>query len=44
MRFAIAGKRLLEVGYNGSVRLVEPHDYGMQKGVKLENAPQDRSE
>jgi hypothetical protein len=32
LRFAIAGKRLLEVGYKGSVRLVEPHDYGVQKG------------
>jgi hypothetical protein len=32
LRFAIAGKRLLEVSYKGSVRLVEPHDYGVQKG------------
>jgi hypothetical protein len=32
LRFAIAGKRLLEVTYKGSVRLVEPHDYGVQKG------------
>jgi hypothetical protein len=32
LRFAIAGKRLLEVNYKGSVRLVEPHDYGRQKG------------
>jgi hypothetical protein len=32
LRFAIAGKRLLEVSYKGSVRLVEPHDYGVQNG------------
>jgi len=32
LRFAIAGKRLLEVHYKGSVRIVEPHDYGVQKG------------
>ena len=33
LRFAIAGKRLIEVTYTGSIRLVEPHDYGVQKGV-----------
>ncbi len=32
LRFAIAGRRLLEVSYKGSVHLVEPHDYGRQKG------------
>jgi hypothetical protein len=32
LRFAIAGKRLIEVSYKGSVRLVEPHDYGVQQG------------
>jgi hypothetical protein len=32
LRFAIAGKRLLELTYKGSTRLVEPHDYGVQKG------------
>ena len=32
LRFAIASKRLIEVGYKGTVRLVEPHDYGVQKG------------
>jgi hypothetical protein len=32
LRFAIAGKRLLEVSYKGSARLVEPHDYGVQNG------------
>jgi hypothetical protein len=33
LRFAIAGKRLIEVNYKGAVRLCEPHDYGEQKGV-----------
>ena len=33
LRFAIAGKRLIEVNYKGAVRLCEPHDYGVQKGV-----------
>jgi hypothetical protein len=33
LRFAIAGKRVIEVTYKGSVRLVEPHDYGVQKGT-----------
>jgi hypothetical protein len=32
LRFAIACRRLLEVIYTGSVRLVEPHDYGVQSG------------
>lgn len=32
LRFAIANKRLIELTYKGSVRLVEPHDYGIQKG------------
>ena len=32
LRFAIAGKRLIELSYKGSDRLVEPHDYGLQKG------------
>jgi hypothetical protein len=32
LRFAIAGKRLLEVSYKGAVRIVEPHDYGVQQG------------
>ena len=32
LRFAIASKRLIEVAYKGSVRRVEPHDYGVQKG------------
>ena len=33
LRFAIANKRLLQVSYKGRVRVAEPHDYGVQKGV-----------
>ena len=33
IRLAIANKRLVEVGYNGRVRVAEPHDYGKQKGI-----------
>ena len=33
IREAIAGKHVLEVRYKGQVRVVEPHDYGVQKGV-----------
>ena len=32
LRSAIAGKRLIEVGYKGGLRLAEPHDYGIQNG------------
>ena len=32
LRFAIAHKRLIELAYKGSARLVEPHDYGVQNG------------
>ena len=32
LRFAIANRRLIELAYKGSGRLVEPHDYGVQKG------------
>ena len=28
IRFAIANKRLVEVGYHGRLRVAEPHDYG----------------
>ncbi len=28
IRFAIAHKRLIKVGYNGALRIAEPHDYG----------------
>jgi hypothetical protein len=34
IRFAIAHQRLIEVRYSGAVRLAEPHDYGIQKGVE----------
>jgi Fic family protein len=33
LRFAIANKRLLELTYNGALRVVEPHDYGVNKNV-----------
>jgi len=29
---AIQQKRLIELRYDGKVRVAEPHDYGMQKG------------
>jgi len=32
LRFAIANRRLVQVTYGESVRVVEPHDYGVQKG------------
>jgi hypothetical protein len=32
IRFAIANRRLAEVRYGGSTRLIEPHDYGVQSG------------
>jgi tRNA(adenine34) deaminase len=33
LRLAIAGKRLVEVRYDGNLRLAEPHDYGIRNGV-----------
>lgn len=33
LRFAITNKRLLALTYNGSARVVEPHDYGVHKGI-----------
>ena len=33
LRFAIANKRLIQLRYNGSRRVAEPHDYGVQKGT-----------
>jgi hypothetical protein len=33
IRFAIAHRRLIQVGYKGVVRTAEPHDYGSQKAV-----------
>ena len=32
LRFAIANKRLIQVAYRGDLRVVEPHDYGVQHG------------
>jgi hypothetical protein len=32
IRFAIANRRLIEVRYSGAIRVVEPHDYGIQNG------------
>jgi hypothetical protein len=34
IRFAIENKRLIEVTYDGKRRTVEPHDYGVLKGVE----------
>jgi hypothetical protein len=33
LRFAIAHRRLIQVGYGGCRRVVEPHDYGVQRGT-----------
>ena len=33
LRQAIAGKRLIQLSYKGKLRVVEPHDYGIYKGV-----------
>jgi hypothetical protein len=33
LRFAIAHKRLIQITYGGHVRVLEPHDYGIQKGT-----------
>ena len=35
LRFAIANKLLVQLGYGGSTRVVEPHDYGVQRGAKM---------
>ena len=32
LRFAIAHKRLVEVKYDGRLRVAEPHDYGLKNG------------
>jgi predicted DNA-binding transcriptional regulator YafY len=45
LRLAITRKRLVKLSYNGSLRVVEPHDYGVQKGTvrllayQLQTAP-----
>jgi hypothetical protein len=33
LRFAIANRRLIQLTYGGRLRLAEPHDYGVYKGV-----------
>ena len=33
LRFAIANKRLIQFSYLGTLRVAEPHDYGVQKGT-----------
>jgi hypothetical protein len=33
LRFAIANKRLIQVIYNSSARVAEPHDYGLKNGA-----------
>ena len=33
LRFAVTNKRLVKLSYGGSLRAVEPHDYGVQKGA-----------
>jgi predicted DNA-binding transcriptional regulator YafY len=35
LRSAIAGKRLVQLRYSGSVRVVEPHDYGVKNGTAM---------
>lgn len=35
LRSAIAGKRLVQLRYNGSVRVVEPHDYEVKNGAAM---------
>ena len=34
LRFAIENRRLIELGYHNSVRVAEPHDYGLYKGTE----------
>jgi hypothetical protein len=34
LRSAIDGKRLIQLRYHGRPRTVEPHDYGIQKGIE----------
>jgi hypothetical protein len=33
LRFAINSKRLIQFRYHDALRVAEPHDYGVQKGV-----------
>ena len=34
LRFAIENRRLIELGYHNSVRVAEPHDYGIYKDTE----------
>ena len=34
LRYAIAHKHLIEISYHGSMRVAEPHDYGIHKGIE----------
>jgi hypothetical protein len=48
LRSAIETRRLVEIRYHGRPRTVEPHDYGVQKGIERLlvyqlRAPVDRS-
>ena len=33
LRLAITNKRLVKLSYNGTLRTVEPHDYGVKNGI-----------
>src|SRR5256885_13664281 len=33
LRFAIIHRRLVGITYDGSLRIGEPHDYGIQRGI-----------
>ena len=35
LRSAIVGKRLVQLRYSGSIRVVEPHDYGVKNGSAM---------
>ena len=34
LRYAIENKHLIELSYHGSMRIAEPHDYGIYKGIE----------
>ena len=34
LRYAIENKHLIEVCYRGSMRVAEPHDFGVYKGIE----------
>jgi hypothetical protein len=33
LRFAINNRRLIRITYEGTLRMGEPHDYGVQRGI-----------